>query len=306
MRPMKESSPHEIYLRTSSAAKPNAPLKLYANVKGKFIVDRQLGAKVTDKVRQQTMEAKKQHSERQTIMLDTPPIPATGTKNLKRKLPGSGTVVKKSAQSHALRVPSASTAVSRKVSPRPNASNASSASNTSSKANVEIRRRLVHFLALEPRETDLAVARVCGNNCDANARANLLSILEDVRIRHFTLVYSIIYERCRSLSKPRRGKVTTLLGNGLLKTIHGVKCVRTSGGRTGRATEPSSLGKGGLNSATSRYQSLTLCGIIFAFETLLLLPELLLTPYTAARPSQVRMRVLNKNLSRNGLPSPKI
>ncbi|OAX41123.1 hypothetical protein K503DRAFT_736194 [Rhizopogon vinicolor AM-OR11-026] len=171
MRPMKESSPHEIYLRTSSAAKPNAPLKLYANVKGKFIVDRQLGAKVTDKVRQQTMEAKKQHSERQTIMLDTPPIPAAGAKNLKRKAPGSGTVVKKNPQSHALRVPSASTAVSRKVSPTPN---------ISSKANADVRRRLVHFLAVEPRETDLAVARVCGNNRDATARTNLLGILEDV------------------------------------------------------------------------------------------------------------------------------
>lgn len=172
MRPMKESTPHEIYLRTSSAAKPNAPLKLYANVKGKFIVDRQLGAKVTDKVRQQTMEAKKQHSERQTIMLDAPPIPSAGTKNLKRKAPGSGTVVKKNTQSHALRAPPASTVVSRKVSPAPN---------ISSKANADLRRRLVHFIAVEPRETDLIVARV-GGNCDANARANLLSILEDVCI----------------------------------------------------------------------------------------------------------------------------
>jgi RNA polymerase II elongation factor ELL len=177
MRPMKESSPHEIYLRTSSAAKPNAPLKLYANVKGKFIVDQVLGAKVTDKVRQQTMEAKKQHSERQTIMLETPPVPAGGVKNLKRKAPGSGTVVKKNAQSHTLRVPPASTVVSRKVSPTPN---------TSSKPNADVRRRLVHFLAVEPRETDLAVARVCGNNCDATARANLLSILEHVSIYHST------------------------------------------------------------------------------------------------------------------------
>ncbi|KAG1751448.1 uncharacterized protein EDB91DRAFT_1105640 [Suillus paluster] len=172
MRPLKESSPHEIYLRTSSVAKPNAPLKLYANVMGKFIVDRQLGEKVTDKVRQQTIEAKKQHSERQTIMLDAPLLPAGGAKNLKRKAPGSGTVVKKTIQRDTLRAPSASTVTARKISPIPQTA--------SSKANADVRRRLIHFLAVEPRETDLAVARVCGNNCDATARANLLSILEEV------------------------------------------------------------------------------------------------------------------------------
>lgn len=172
MRPLKESSPHEIYLRTSSAAKPNAPLKLYANVMGKFIVDRQLGEKVTDKVRQQTIEAKKQHSERQTIMLDAPLISAAGAKNLKRKTPGSGTVVKKGAQRDTLRTPAASTNVARKISPIPQTA--------SSKANADVRRRLIHFLAVETRETDLTVARVCGNNCDATARANLLGILEEV------------------------------------------------------------------------------------------------------------------------------
>jgi RNA polymerase II elongation factor ELL len=186
MRPLKESSPHEIYLRTSSAAKPNAPLKLYANVMGKFIVDRQLGEKVTDKVRQQTIEAKKQHAERQTIMLDAPLVSAAGTKNLKRKTPGSGTVVKKAVQRDTLRTPAASTPVARKISPMPQAA--------SSKANADIRRRLIHFLAVESRETDLTVSRVCGRESDVNARANLLSILEEVGTRHFALMLSLNHE----------------------------------------------------------------------------------------------------------------
>lgn len=183
MRPLKESSPHEIYLRTSSAAKPNAPLKLYANVMGKFIVDRQLGEKVTDKVRQQTIEAKKQHSERQTIMLDVPLISAAGTKSLKRKTPGSGTVVKKSAQRDTLRTPAASTPVARKISPMPQTA--------SSKANADIRRRLIHFLAVEARETDLTVSRVCGRECDDTARANLLNILEEVDMHRSSLILSL-------------------------------------------------------------------------------------------------------------------
>lgn len=186
MRPLKESSPHEIYLRTSSAAKPNAPLKLYANVMGKFIVDRQLGEKVTDKVRQQTIEAKKQHAERQTIMLDAPLISAAGSKNLKRKTPGSGTVVKKGVQRDTLRTPAASTPVARKISPMPQTA--------SSKANADIRRRLIHFLAVEDREADLTVSRVCGRDCDAMARANLLNILEEVGMRHSALMLSLNHE----------------------------------------------------------------------------------------------------------------
>lgn len=51
---------------------------------------------------------------------------------------------------------------------------------TSSKENADVRRRLVHFLAVETRETDLAVAGVCGNDCDATTKSHLLSILEEV------------------------------------------------------------------------------------------------------------------------------
>ncbi|KIJ68055.1 hypothetical protein HYDPIDRAFT_148312 [Hydnomerulius pinastri MD-312] len=173
MRPQKESSPHEIYLRASSAAKPMAPLKLYANVIGKFMVERQLGDKVTDKVRQQTMVAKQQHMERQAILLEQPPIPVNGAKNGKRKMPGSGTVVKKVPVSDQLRVPSSSAVPARKVSPLPQ-------NPPSSKANADVRRRLVHFLAISPRLADDAVKMVGGANISASAREDLLLLLDDV------------------------------------------------------------------------------------------------------------------------------
>ncbi|KAH7919416.1 hypothetical protein BV22DRAFT_861485 [Leucogyrophana mollusca] len=64
MRSLKESTPHEIYLRVTSAANPMAPLQLYANVTGKFIVERQLVEKVTDKARQQIRVAEEGRSER--------------------------------------------------------------------------------------------------------------------------------------------------------------------------------------------------------------------------------------------------
>ncbi|KAH7888931.1 hypothetical protein F5I97DRAFT_1925479 [Phlebopus sp. FC_14] len=170
MRPQKESSPHEIYLRTSLAAKPNAPLKLYANVIGKFMVERQLGEKVTDKVRQQTMVAKQQHLERQAILLDQPPIPVT--KN-KRKLPGSGTVVRKSAASDQLRVPSSSAIPPRKVSPLPQ-------NPPSTKANSDVRRRLVHCLAIQPRLAEDAIRMVGGPAITSSAREDLVALLENI------------------------------------------------------------------------------------------------------------------------------
>jgi len=163
MRPLKESSPHELYLRAASAAKPMAPLKLHANVIGKFMVERQLGEKVTDKVRQQTMVAKQQHMERQAILLDQPPISVPGSK--KRKIPGSG----KTPASDHLRVPSSSTAASRKVSPLP-----------SSKASADVRRRLVRCLAISPRLADDAVKMVGGANISASARDDLLALLDNV------------------------------------------------------------------------------------------------------------------------------
>ena len=101
-------------MRTSTAAKPNVPLKLYANVIGKLIVEHQLGEKIPDGVRQRTIEAKKAHSKREAILLDQPRIPASGSKPPKRKTPGSGTVVKKSnTPTDQLRASSSSTAPTR-------------------------------------------------------------------------------------------------------------------------------------------------------------------------------------------------
>ena len=186
MRSQKESSPHEIYLRMSTAAKPNVPLKLYANVIGKLMVERELGAKITDGVRQRTIEAKKAHSERKAILLDQPPIPAPGSKPTKRKVPGSGMVVKKSvAPMDQLRTSSSSIAPSRKVSPLPH-------NPPSSRANVDVRRRLVHFLAMQQRLADDAIRMVGGANISAPAREDLLRLLEDVSSRCYSFLYTLL------------------------------------------------------------------------------------------------------------------
>lgn len=84
MRPQQEELPHDLYLRASSAAKKMPPLKLYASVVGKFIVERELGDSVRDKVRESTIDAANQRSGRTTILLETPPDVSN---NKKRKDP---------------------------------------------------------------------------------------------------------------------------------------------------------------------------------------------------------------------------
>src|ERR1700729_530421 len=131
MRPLREGSPHELYLRSSSAAKPMAPLKLYANVTGKFTVERELGEKVQDKVRDRTQVAEKQRTERKVQMLDSPlDIPRVNGK--KRKAPSvSSSLLKKAAHNdHIRNVSSVSTVPSRVASPLPPSRGASSAPTT--------------------------------------------------------------------------------------------------------------------------------------------------------------------------------
>jgi hypothetical protein len=80
-----------------------APLKLYANVTGKFMVERELGEKVQDKVRDRTQVAEKQRTECEVQMLDSPlDLPRANGK--KRKAPStSSSLLKQAAHNDHLR-----------------------------------------------------------------------------------------------------------------------------------------------------------------------------------------------------------
>lgn len=181
MRSLKEDSPHELYLRSSSAAKPMAPLKLYANVTGKFMVERELGEKVQDKVRDRTQVAEKQRTERKVQMLDSPlDIPAANGK--KRKAPSApSSLLKKAAHNDHLRnVSSASTAApSRVASPLPPKTASPSSTPATTKEN-SIRRRMVQYLAISPRSTDEVMRAIGGANCDPATRRTLFEYLDEV------------------------------------------------------------------------------------------------------------------------------
>ncbi len=183
MRPHAENSPHELYIRAVPANKTTAPLKFYANVIGKFMVERELGSKIESSVRDKTTAAEKQRTERKTILLDAPPPSAPPVKTTKKKT----STIKKLAAAANNRPSSASSSVQARVaSPRPNSIQAKEsqpprpsprppASTTASESD---RARLIHFLALNPRTIVEVMRSVGGITDDRPYRQDLIDLLK--------------------------------------------------------------------------------------------------------------------------------
>src|SRR5579863_8356369 len=150
MRGVQESTPHELYLRSALASKINAPLKLYADIAGKFTVERELNGKTESKVQQSTADAQKTKSERRIVLLDNPPAltpSATKSKSsapLKKRKPTVSATVR--------RVPHVIQAKNEGLSAAPAQSPphplTSSQSGTVSQA---MRAQMIHLLAKGPR-----------------------------------------------------------------------------------------------------------------------------------------------------------
>ncbi|CCL98656.1 uncharacterized protein FIBRA_00658 [Fibroporia radiculosa] len=192
MRHAQESTPHELYLRTSSASKPMAPLKLYANVTGKFQVERELGAKVQEKLRESTMAAEKQRTGRGVLVLDKPPELSKSVPKKKQvqssmfrrpiAAPDSHRTVSTSSTSQPTKVSSPrdlaipSSLPTRVASPVPAASR-------NFEHTMSTRRRLVHCVAIRARTTPEVVKLVGGSDCDPGTRKEILDLLEVVAER---------------------------------------------------------------------------------------------------------------------------
>jgi RNA polymerase II elongation factor ELL len=171
MRTQKENSSHELYLRVSSASKPTVPLKNYANVTAKFVVERELDEKVTDKVRTQTIEAEKQRTERKAIMLDAPPTLG----------PTATTAKKRKAQP-----------VSMFRKPPPNA--ASSVSGTASTSagrspakDDGLRKRVIDYLACKRALVGEVVVSIVGENCSPTQRQEIIALMHEVSAHPWSL-----------------------------------------------------------------------------------------------------------------------
>ncbi|CAL1706648.1 unnamed protein product [Somion occarium] len=176
MNSQPENSPHELYLRTSTASKPNAPLKLQANIIGKFVVNRELDQRLQNKLRGSAAAAEKQREERQIQILDEPPIMSKpGAKKAKE---AAGTKKTRKTGTTVTTVKSTTTR-DRSFSP----SLPAEEKNYKVIGDPSTRRRLVHCLAIQPRDTIEVVNMVGGKDCDAATKNELFQILKTCAVR---------------------------------------------------------------------------------------------------------------------------
>ena len=184
MRGVQESTPHELYLRSALASKINAPLKLYADIAGKFNVERELNGKAESKVHQSTADAQKTKSERRIVVLDNPLTltpSATKTKPSapakKRKPAVSATTTVRRVQ-HVIRAKYEGSSVARGQQPPPHPLPSSQASPVSS----AIRAQMVHLLAKGPRTKEDVLTQVGGSDASESLRVQLNELLVTVRM----------------------------------------------------------------------------------------------------------------------------
>ncbi|RPD57578.1 hypothetical protein L226DRAFT_558566 [Lentinus tigrinus ALCF2SS1-7] len=192
---------HELYLRLPNIGKGKvAPLKLHANVMHKLMVERELDNRVQESVRDRTLVAEKQRTERKIMYLDKPPdLSYPGSKGKKKDasvrrtaatssrtstLPTSShpssrasplhTSIHTTASSSRSVPSSADHASSSKMSPLP--TNANGTSN-------DTRARLVHCLAIKSRTTAEAVTLCAGKDPTQRMKNEIMSLLQAIAVR---------------------------------------------------------------------------------------------------------------------------
>jgi RNA polymerase II elongation factor ELL len=183
MRGVQESTPHELYLRSALASKVNAPLKLYADIAGKFTIERELNGKAESRVQQSTADAKKTKTERRIVLLDNPPTltsSATKTKSsapVKKRKQGVSAPIAATVKRVPIRVKNEGSSAARGPSP-PH----SLPSSQSSPLPPAIRAQMIHLLAKGPRTKDDVLTQVGGPDASEPLRVQLNELLVTVRI----------------------------------------------------------------------------------------------------------------------------
>jgi RNA polymerase II elongation factor ELL len=167
-----ETTLHELYLRASSITKKTAPLKLYANVVGKFTVERELHDDVCDKLRESTQDAVNQRMTRTTQFIDKPPEIQSNSK--KRKEPPSPSTMFRKTIRQSDKLMSTSNPLT-----VPNRTSTLTAQG-SKEGSTSLRTRVVHCLAIADRTEDELVRLVGGLDCSPLLRREIHDLLEQV------------------------------------------------------------------------------------------------------------------------------
>ncbi|THH33296.1 hypothetical protein EUX98_g886 [Antrodiella citrinella] len=168
-----DSIPHEIYLRTLQSNKPNAPLKLFANVGAKIAVQRDI-RQVQEQIRGKARAAEEQRSERQVVVLEGPPPPTKVSGIKKRKEPA--TVRKMPATNAHRNLSAASSSLPTRVpSPRPSPP-------PPPPPNPALRSRIINILGHVPNPTSAIVGEYLGigTGADRTVRQEVTAHLQHV------------------------------------------------------------------------------------------------------------------------------
>ena len=192
--PNQENTIHEMYIRVQTPAKPSMSLKPYANVVGKFIVDRQLGEKIEETIRDRTIEAAKQRTERKAIFLDTPPVLSyPGSKAKNKKNAGSTSRMSNHSTSYVSSKPSPLASSSSRTTGMSSSTSAMSttssrtttvlpsSTSTVSTADRAARSRLIHCLAAEHRTMSQAITLCLGKERTEEQEKDIVALLRQVR-----------------------------------------------------------------------------------------------------------------------------
>ncbi|KAH9016205.1 hypothetical protein EDB84DRAFT_1524380 [Lactarius hengduanensis] len=181
MQGAQESTPHELYLRSALASKINAPLKLYADIAGKFIVGRELNGKAESKVHQSTAEAQKSKSGGRIVVLDAPPtLAASATKaKPKRKPPVSAPIAATVRRvPHVVRAKNEGSSAARGQSPPPPLP-----ASQSSPVSPAMRAQMIHLLAKGSRTKEDVLTQVGGSQAPETLRVQLNELLVTIAER---------------------------------------------------------------------------------------------------------------------------
>lgn len=162
-QPAPENSVHDIYIRATSARQKNPPLKYYARVVGKFVVQRDRVEGVRDKIGRSRKDAEELRQQRRVQVIDGPPadvLVAGKRKDVKPKKPPPA--------------PQRPT-----LTPSSNTPSSSSSSSTSSLGS-DFRSRLIQCLTTSPRTTEESIKLLLGRNPNPDTRKEFIKLLAEV------------------------------------------------------------------------------------------------------------------------------
>ncbi|KAI9463711.1 hypothetical protein BJY52DRAFT_932497 [Lactarius psammicola] len=186
MQGAQESTPHELYLRSALASKINAPLKLYADIAGKFIVGRELNGKAESKVHQSTADAQKSKSGGRIVVLDAPPpLAASATKAKssappKKRKPAVSAPIAATVRRvpHVVRAKNEGSSAARGQSPLPPLP-----ASQSSPVSPAMRAQMIHLLAKGSRTKEDVLTQVGGSQASETLRVQLNELLVTIAER---------------------------------------------------------------------------------------------------------------------------